>query len=131
MHETVDALVEIFSWVGFGVGALLAAIALLMRLFDGTWLPARAVVETVPHGRVVRWFDDEGGVNEARLNHEQEVAVGERDMTDIFYRRGMANRMRLTPGSPAVRAVGLLAIGLLTLGVVASVISLVLIFLRG
>ena len=47
MHETIDALVEIFSWVGLGAGALLAVTALVMRLFDGTWLPTRAVVETV------------------------------------------------------------------------------------
>jgi hypothetical protein len=131
VRETVDALVEIFSWVGFGAGALLAAIALVLRLFDGTWLPARAVVEVTPHGRVVRWFDDEGGVNEALLTHDQDLAVGDSDMTDIYFRRGGRDRMRLTRGSPAVRAVGLLAIGLLALGVVALSISLVLIFTRG
>lgn len=131
MHETIDALVEIFSWVGLGVGALLAAVALVMRLFDGTWLPARAVVETVDDGRVVRWFDDDGGVNEAYLTHEQEHAIGAKGMADIFYRRGARNRMRLTRGSPAVRAVGLLAVGLLALGAVALIVSLILIFVRG
>ena len=131
MHETIDALVEIFSWVGFGVGALLAALALLLRLLDGTWLPTRAVVETVPNGRVVRWFDDDGGVNEALLSHEQEHEIGAKDMADIFYRRGARNRMRLTHGSPAVRAVALLAVGLLALGVVALTVSLVLLFARG
>lgn len=131
VHETIDALVEIFSWVGFGVGALLAALALLLRLLDGTWLPARAVVETESDGRVVRWFDDDGGVNQALLTHEQEHAIGEKDMADIFYRRGARNRMRLTPRSPAVRAVALLAVGLLALGVIASVVSLILLFARG
>lgn len=131
MHETIDALVEIFSWVGFGVGALLAALALLLRLLDGTWLPTRAVVESESDGRVVRWFDDDGGVNEALLTHEQEHAIGDKDMADIFYRRGTQNRMRLTHGSPAVRAVALLAVGLLALGVIASVVSLVLLFARG
>lgn len=131
MHETIDALVEIFSWVGLGVGALLAAAALIMRLIDGTWLPARAVVETVADGRVVRWFDDDGGVGEAYLTHEQEHAIGDKRMADIFYRRGRRNRMRLTKGSPAVRAVGLLAVGLLALGVVAMTVSLILIFVRG
>ena len=131
MHETIDALVEIFSWVGFGVGALLAALALLLRLLDGTWLPARAVVETESHGRVVRWFDDDGGVGEALLTHEQEHAIGDKQMADIFYRRGHRNRMRLTRGSAAVRAVGLLAVGLLALGVIAMTLSLILIFVRG
>ena len=34
-----------------------------------------------------------------------------KDMVDIYYRRGWSNRMRLTPGSPAVRGAGLLAAG--------------------
>ncbi|WP_127819170.1 hypothetical protein [Microbacterium sp. CPCC 204701] len=131
MHETIDAVVEIFSWVGLGAGALLAAAALVMRLLDGTWLPARAVVETEPHGRVVRWFDDDGGVNEAVLTHEQEHAIGDKQMADIFYRRGRRNRMRLTRRSPGVRAVALLAVGLLALGVLAMILSLILIFVRG
>ena len=39
--------------------------------------------------------------------------------------------MRLTQGSPAVRAVALLALGMLGLGVVALVTSLVMLFARG
>lgn len=129
--HAIDALAEIFSWVGLGLGALLAGIALVMYLLDGTWLPTRAVVEDTEHGRLVRWFDEDGGVNEAHLTHEQERAVGERDMADIFYRRGYRARMRLTQGSPAVRAVALLAGGLVALGVISLVASLVLLFVRG
>ena len=131
MPETIDAIVEIFSWIGFGVGALLAGIALLMYLFDGTWVPVRAVVEDTTNGRLVRWFDEEGGVNEALLSHEQEKTIGGKDMADIYSRRGARNRMRLTQGSPAVRAVALLAVGLLGLGLVALITSIVLLFVRG
>ena len=131
MPQAIDALAEIFSWIGFGVGALLAGIALIMYLFDGTWVPVRAVVEASEHGRLVRWFDEDGGVGEAHLSHEQEHHIGDADMADIFIRRGSRNRMRLTQGSPAVRAVALLAIGMLSLGVVALVTSLVMLFARG
>jgi len=127
----IDALAEIFSWIGFGVGALLAGVALIMYLLDGTGVPVRAVVESSPHGRLVRWFDEDGGVGEAHLTHEQEHHIGDADMADIFVRRGSRNRMRLTQGSPAVRAVALLAAGMLTLGVVALVTSLVALFMRG
>jgi hypothetical protein len=129
--QAIDALAEIFSWIGFGVGALLAGVALIMYLFDGTWVPVRAVVEASEHGRLVRWFDEDGGVGEAHLTHEQEHHIGDADMTDIFIRRGSRNRMRLTQGSPAVRAVALLAVGMLGLGVVALVTSLVMLFARG
>ena len=54
MDDALDALVEVFSWVGLGLGALLAGVALVMYLFDGTWLPVRAVVEDTEHGRLVR-----------------------------------------------------------------------------
>ena len=131
MSQAIDALAEIFSWIGFGVGALLAGVALIMYLFDGTWVPVRAVVESSAHGRLVRWFDEDGGVGEAHLTHEQEHHIGDADMADIFVRRGSRNRMRLTHGSPAVRAVTRLAIGMLALGVVALVTSLVMLFVRG
>lgn len=131
MDSTIDAVVEIFSWVGFGLGALVAGVALIMYLFDGTWLPTRGVIEDVEHGRVVRWFDEDGGVNEAHLSHEQERALAGKGMADIFYRRGSRGRMRLTQGSPAVRAIALLALGLIGVGVVAVTASLVLLFTRG
>ncbi len=131
MNGAFDAVVEIFSWVGFGLGALAAGIALVLYLFDGTWLPARAVVEDAEHGRLVRWFDEDGDVNEAHLSHEQEHALAGKDMADIFYRRGAMGRMRLTQGSPAVRAVSLIAAGLIGLGVVALILSWILLFARG
>ena len=131
MPEAVDALAEIFSWIGFGVGALLAGAALVMYLFDGTWVATRAVVEQSPGGRLVRWFDDDGGVGEARLTHEQEHRIGGADMADVFVRRGSRDRVRLTRGSPAVRAVALLAVGFLALGVVALATSIVMLFVRG
>jgi hypothetical protein len=131
MDSAIDALVEIFSWVGFALGALVAGVALVMYLFDGTWLPARGVVEDSEHGRLVRWFDEDGGVNEAHLSHEQERALAGKDMADIYYRRGAHGRMRLTQGSPAVRAVAYLAVGLIGVGVLAIIVSGILLFTRG
>ena len=131
MDEAFDAVIEIFSWVGFGLGALLAGVALVIYLFDGTWLPVRAVVEESEHGRLVRWFDEDGRVNEAFLSHDQERALAGKDMADVFYRRGALGRMRLTQASPLVRAVALLAAGLIGLGVVALILSWVILFARG
>ncbi|MGA1828672.1 hypothetical protein [Microbacterium sp.] len=131
MSAALDAVLEIFTWIGFGAGALLAGIALIAYLFDGTWVPARAVVEPTEHGTVVRWFDEDGGVNEAPLTHEQLAVVGEAGMYDIFARRGWNNRMRLTQRSPLVRSVAVLAAGLIGLGVVALATSSILLFVRG
>lgn len=131
MDAAFDAVVEIFSWVGFGLGILIGILALLLRLFDGTWLPVRAVIEDSENGRLVRWFDEDGEVNEARLSHDQDNTLAGKGMADIFYRRGYRNRMRLTPGSPVVRAVGLFGLGLIGFGIVMLIISWVLLFVRG
>jgi len=131
MDAAIDAMAEIFTWVGFGVGAFLAGVALVAYLFDGTWVPVRAFVETTESGRVVRWFDEDGGVNEAPLTHEQLHVVGDAGMYDIFARRGWRNRMRLTQHSPLVRAIALLAAGLIGLGIVALIVTSVLLFSRG
>ncbi|TDN92122.1 hypothetical protein [Microbacterium sp. BK668] len=131
MDHALDAVIEIFTWVGIGAGILLGLAALILRLADGTWLPTRAVVEHEDESSLVRWFDQDGGVNAAYLTYEQARELAGKDMADIYYRRGSANRMRLTHGSPAVRAVALLAAGLLGLGVVAMILSWVLLFARG
>ena len=131
MNTALDAVIEIFSWVGFGCGVLLVIVSLVMRLADGTWLPARAVIEDSETGRFVRWFDEDGEVNEAPLTHEQDQTLAGKAMADIFYRRGWRGRMRLTHGSPAVRAFGLLGLGLIGLGVVTLVLQWILLFARG
>jgi len=131
VSNALDAVIEIFTWVGLGAGVLLALLAVVLLLADGTWLPARAVVEDVDGGRVVRWFDDQGGVNEAPLSPHDEAKIGSADMADIFFRRGSAHRMRLTRSSPVVRFVSLLAAGVLGLGVLAFILSIVVLFARG
>ncbi|BAJ75643.1 leucyl-tRNA synthetase [Microbacterium testaceum StLB037] len=131
MSNALDAVIEIFTWVGLGGGALLAIVAVVLLLADGTWLPARAVVEEVDGGRVVRWFDDQGGVNEAPLSAHDDAKIGAADMADIFFRRGSAHRMRLSRSSPLVRFVSLLSAGILGLGLVAFVLSIVVLFARG
>jgi hypothetical protein len=132
VSDAIDAIAEIFTWIGFGLGLVLAVIALIMRLADGTWVRTQGVVDDGPHGRLIRWFDDHaGGVGVAYLSHEQERRIGTTETAEVYVRPGRHDRVRLTPGSPAVRAVGLLAAGLLALGVIALATSLVLLFVRG
>jgi hypothetical protein len=131
MANAFDAIVEVFTWVGFGAGALLAGVAFVLYVADGTWLPVRAVIEDLGGHRVARWFDDEGGVGEAALTEAQERELGAVDMADVYVRQGSLHRMRLTRRSPTVRAFSLLAAGLLGLGALALVVSVVLLFARG
>ena len=131
MSNVVDVVIELFTWVGLGVGLLLAIVALISYVADGTWIPVRAVVEDLGDHRVVRWFDEHGGVNEAPLSPHDDARIGTADMADIFARRGSRHRMRLTPSSPHLRFLTLLAAGVLGLGALAFAISIVLLFTRG
>lgn len=115
MGDTVGLIAEIFTWIGAGLGVGLLLIALIARLADGDWVAVRAVVEQTDHGPVVRWFDDDGNVNEAPLGAADVRHIGSRDMADIHYRRGWRNRMRIEASSHAVRF--LVRLGLLMLGV--------------
>lgn len=103
MADVVGLIAEVFTWIGVLGAVGLAFLALVARIADGDWAPTRAVVEHTDEGSVVRWFDDQGRVNEAPLGAHDLAKIGHRDMADIEYRRGWQNRMRLTHGSPAVR----------------------------
>jgi hypothetical protein len=131
MGNALDAIVEIFSWVGLGLGAAVAVVALIAFLADGTWMPVRGVVERLGDRTVVRWFDADGGVNEAELSEAQLHEIGAKDMIDIYAREGRANRMRLHRRSPLVRGLVLLAGVFLAVGIAALAVSLVMLFVRG
>ncbi len=103
MADVVGLIAEVFTWIGVLGAVGLAFLALVARIADGDWATTRAVVEHTDRGAVVRWFDDQGTVNEAPLSAHDLAKIGGRDMADIEYRRGWQNRMRLTRGSPVVR----------------------------
>lgn len=128
--HAIDAILEIFTWVGIGGAVLFALIAVVARLADGSWVPAQAVLADDPDGRIARWFGHEGRVGSTRLTHEQERALAGRETADVFVRLGRDDRMRLTKGSPLVRFLARLAIGLGAVGALAAIGSLVLLFVR-
>ncbi len=126
----LDALLTIFTWVGLGVGALLAGAALVLYALDGTWVPERAVVERTDRGLIARWFGGRA-VGEAPLSEEDHVALGGGDAVEVFVRVDSTDRMRRTRRSPVVRAVLGFALGFLGLGVVAFGVSWILLLAGG
>lgn len=134
MNEPADiigAIAEIFTWVGFGAAVVLGIAAAVIVLADGTWLPVRGVVESLPDGPVVRWIDVYGDIGQAPLSRADAAGLGDADMADVYYRKGSLDRMRLHPGSAAARAVGRLAAGFLGLGIVSAAVQLVLLIIEG
>ena len=129
--DTLDAVLEVLTWTAIPAGLLLLLAATVMRVVDGTWTLTPVLLDDAPQGRVARWFGDDGRVGEARLSPEQAHALAGQDAADVFTRSGVTDRIRLTPRSPAVRGVTLLAAGLLRFGAASWLSSLVLLFVRG
>jgi hypothetical protein len=131
MTNGIEAVVEILSWAGFGLGGMLAVAALIVFLADGTWLPVRGFVEHEGDQIIVRWFDEDDQVNQAPLSPGEWEQLGGKDAVDVYARRGSRDRMRATRRSPVVRGLALLAALVLGVGLACSVISLVLLFMAG
>ncbi|MAP62515.1 MAG: hypothetical protein CMH34_01940 [Microbacterium sp.] len=130
MDGAVDTVAEIFAWLGFGLGALVSGVALVLYLVDGTWRPVHVVIDDAAEGRVARWFGDDG-VGQAVLSAEQLREIGDADTADAFARQGSRDRLRLTVHSPLVRAVTWFAVGFLAVGAASVTVSVVMIFVRG
>lgn len=128
MSHTVDVLLETFTWVGFGTGAMLVLVWLVLLLVDGTWIAVDAVIEPGDRGRVAHWFTLDGGVGRAPLSSADEEHLTGADSARIHYREG-TNRMRLTAHSPLVRLFGWAAVSFIALGALALVASFVLMLL--
>lgn len=127
----LNAVLEIFSWVGFGLGGALLVLAVILSLADGTWEPVTVMLEDEEDGRVARWFGSDGEVHHAHLTHEQEQALAGADRADAFARRHHPGRMRLTRHWPLVRFLAWLGAGLVAVGLVALIVSWVLLFAAG
>ncbi|GAA1943735.1 hypothetical protein [Microbacterium aquimaris] len=130
MDGAVDTVAEIFAWLGFGLGALVSGVALILYLADGTWRPVHVVIDDAHGGRVARWFGDDG-VGQAMLSEEMLRELGDADTADVFARQGSRDRLRLTAHSPLVRAVTWFAVGFLAVGAASVTVSVVMIFVRG
>lgn len=126
----VDAILEIFAWVGGGLAILVGIAALIAYVADGSWAPAQVVITDEADGSVARWFGHDGRVGQAPVTPEQRERLGGRDVADMFVRLGARPQVRLTRHSPLVRFLTLLAVALLGLGLASVALSLVLLFAR-
>lgn len=131
MRNTLDAVLEILVWVGFGAALLLAVVTMIVWAVDGTWLPADAIVDREDEGTVVRWYGDGGQADRARADDLAAAELGDVDRAPIWYRHGTRGRMRLTPRTPALRPFAFLALGMLGVGLLSLVGSAIALFARG
>src|SRR5690554_1157697 len=66
LPDIVPLLLEVFMWVGFGVGGFLFLIGLIPLALSSRWVKTEGVVIAGPSSaETYRWIDREGEVQEA------------------------------------------------------------------
>lgn len=131
MDHALEAVLEIFIWVGFAGFFALAVVLIGLWAADGTWLAADAIIDRDGDLPTARWIDADGDANSAELSDADARALDGQDAASIWYRHGWHGRMRLTRRAPGFTVVLLSAGGMLALGVLCVIASWVMYFAQG
>jgi len=131
MYAGIGLILELFTWVGFGIGALLLVGYLVARAARAAWVETDAVVVADGSELRLRWLSDDRELFERLVEPDERALIGDKDHCEIRYSRFSPWKSRLKADSRAVRALGILTVVFVGIGVVSSVASIVLLFLGG
>ena len=123
VHDGLGLLSELFTWIGFGVGGVFAILWLAALAMRSLWTETDAVVVGGGTTARLRWIGEDDVLRERSLEPwELEELAGE-DHCRVLHR---GERARLKTAPHPGRALGVLAIVFLGLGLAAVVLSFVL-----
>jgi len=131
MYAGIGLILELLTWVGFGIGVLLLVGYLIARAARAAWVETDAVVVAEGSELRLRWLSDDRELFERLVDPDERALIGDKDHCEIRYSRFSPWKSRLKADSRAVRALGILTVVFVGIGVVASVASIVVLFLGG
>lgn len=120
-------IAEVFTWVGIALGLVLLVASLITRAVSGRWIETDAILVDEPPEASVRWMSEDG-LHLHPLSSAERHDLATLDPLRIYYQQRDPDRMRLEAsgaGEKVLRMLGLLLCGL---GVLASAVSIALIF---
>jgi hypothetical protein len=125
--EIVGLIAEVFTWVGLVLGGVCLLVVLVMRTVAGHWVEAHGLAVTESGETRLRWMSLHG-------LHEQLLDPDDHHFADpaairLYYSQRDPSRIRFEPVGHGERTMWLLARLLLGLGLVATAVSIVLIFI--
>ncbi len=126
VHEVLGLLAELFTWIGFGVGAIFAVLWSVSWSMRALWSETEAVVITQGTTARLRWIGDSGSVQERGLEAWELEDLDGADHCRVLQR---GERARLVGAPHPGHTFRILAIVFLGLGVAATGLSLVLVAL--
>lgn len=123
--DTLAIVGEVLSWIGLGVGLPLLAVAVMIRLVEGDWLPVEVAVVERDGQFIVRWFA--GGDFHERMLRRTESSTSDDGWADGFVSANDPSRVRV--GEPphlrrVLRTVGIVFVAVGILGLIISLLPL-------
>jgi len=124
-EDIVGLVLETLTLLGFAVGGICLAVAIVIRLADGQWIATTGVVLRDPGAPLVRWLTEEGSLFTRPLDDHESDHVGSADEAPVFYSRRVPDRVRFTRRHDAERVFWLVFAVATGLGVVSLIASTV------
>lgn len=124
-------LLETFTWIGLGIGAVSFVILVMVRAVDGPWIPTSAVLVPGTDPLEARWMTLEGTLHSRILDPHEGEELGMDDAATVYYCRRDPYRMRFSRKGHSERILGILALLFGVLGVACFVGALVFAFAQG
>jgi hypothetical protein len=126
--DIIGLIAEVFVWVGLVLGAVCLLVLLVMRTFGGRWIEADGVAVTEAGETRLRWMSLHG-LHERFLDPDDRHLVNPSAPIRLYYSQRDPSRIRFDAVGHGERTLRLLSWLLLGLGLVALVVSIVLIFI--
>ena len=124
-QDVIGVATELFTWVGFGGAALCFLGLLLVRAILGRPVSSEGALAETDDGTQLRWLADDGLLRSRALTTSEAAEATDPDELLVYYRRRTPDTVELQPVDHAERVLRLLGFILLGVGVVATVLSVV------
>lgn len=118
---TVGLLAEILTIVAFPTGLILLIIAVLIRAIRGGWFEVEALVD----GSELRWLGVDGAFYRQELTADELTSLRQDELRTVFCRTSSPFRAHLERVAHDEKALRMLGIVFLGVGVAAVIMSIV------
>lgn len=126
-RDLIGLILELFTWIGFGLAAVVLLVMLFARAAHGDWVETQAVIIDGPDGRLVRWMSAESTLHSRPLLAAEAAKLADPDEARVFYRRRdpeVARFQRTGDGSKTLRLLLAVTAGIALLASAGSIVLL-------
>ena len=129
VHDLVGNLAELFTWIGLVLGGILFLVVLILRVARGGWEETDAVVVDDSGTPQLRWMTTQGVLHSRHLSVDENSAIADPDELHVHYNKRNPEHIRFDAAGHGEKVLRALAFILTGIGVVAAIVSLVLLFI--